>query len=156
MTSKSNAEKQNGKGTPKMEVKRKDTKAESKPAAEKQPSVEELQKKVQELTARLDTIPRNLDERIEYFTQKKELIRKMSRLQANAQGLQTHIDAIAELAAANDFETEDYILSIEGGGKYNRKQIFALQNPVLIGDVLTYLLGKIEAKIAELKKEIEA
>lgn len=152
------SEKANGKATAQAETKKvatKETRTNGKPAAN-QPTVEELQKKVEELTARLTTIPRNLDERIEYFNHKKELIRKLGKLEANAQSLQTHLDAIAELAAVNDFETEDYVLTIEGGGKYSRKQVFALQNPVLIGDVLTYLLGKMEAKTTELKKEIEA
>ena len=156
MTSKTNAEKQSGKGTPAMEVKKKDTKANTKPAQPKQPTVEELQKRVQELTAKLQTVPQNLDERIEYFNHKKDLIRKLSRLEANANSLQENLDLISELAATNEFETDEFILSIEGGNKYNRKQIFALQNPVLIGDVLAYLQGKIEAKAEQLKKEIEA
>ena len=121
MTSKSNAEKQGGKGAPTMEVKKKDTKAETKPA---QPTVEELQKRVQELTAKLQAVPQNLEQRIEYFNHKKELIRKLSRLEANANSLQANLDTISELAAANEFETEEFLLSIEGGNKYNRKQSF--------------------------------
>lgn len=159
MTSKTIALKQNGKGTPAAEAKKegtKEVKTTGQTTAAKQPTVEELQKQVQELTARLNTIPRNLDERIEYFNHKKDLIRKLSRLEANASSLQSNLDMISELAAVNEYETEEFLLSIEGGNKYNRKQIFALQNPVLIGDVLTYLLGKIEAKIQALKKEIEA
>jgi hypothetical protein len=158
MTSKTIALKQNGKGTPAAEAKKEGTKEvkTTGQAAAKQPTVEELQKHVQELTARLNTIPRNLDERIEYFNHKKDLIRKLSRLETNASSLQSNLDMISELAAVNEYETEDFILSIEAGNKYNRKQIFSLQNPVLIGDVLTYLLGKIEAKVNELKKEIEA
>ena len=155
MTSKSNAEKQGGKGAPTMEVKKKDTKSETKSEESKQ-SVEELKKQVLELTVKLQAVPQNLEQRIEYFNHKKELIRKLNRLEANANSLQANLDTISELAAANEFETEEFLLSIEGGNKYNRKQVFALQNPVLIGDVLTYLLGKIEAKAKELKKEIEA
>jgi uncharacterized protein YfkK (UPF0435 family) len=153
MTTKNDAVKANGQAMPKMEVK----KTEATKATEPQPpTVEELQKRVEELTAKLKTVPTDLISRIEYFNQKKELIRKLTRLQASAENLQTHLDTLAEIAAKNDFETEDFVLSIEGGPKYSRKQVFALQNPVLIGEVLTYLLAKVEAKADELKKLIEA
>jgi len=158
MSSKTNAEKQAGEGAPVMEVKKVDT-AEVKAitqGATKQPSVEELQRKVEELTARLNGIPQDLNSRIEYFNHKKELIRKLSKLEANAQNLSQHLDKIAEVAAKNEFETEDFVLSIEAGNKYNKTQVFALQNPVLIGDIISYLLGKVETKIEELKKKIAA
>ena len=153
MTSKTNAEKAKGQNLPVLEVKKTEA---TKPTEPQPPTVEELQKKVQELTAKLKAVPTDLNSRIEYFNQKKELIRKLTRLQASAENLQTHLDTLAEVAAKNDFETEDFVLSIEGGPKYSRKQIFALQNPVLIAEVLTYLLAKVEAKADDLKKMIEA
>lgn len=153
MTTKNDAEKAKGQSLPTMEVK----KATALKAADpQQTKVEELQKKVEQLTAKLKAVPQDLNSRIEYFNEKKELIRKLTRLQTSAENLQTHLDTLAEVAARNEFETEDYILSIEGGPKYSRKQVFALQNPVLIGEVLTYLLGKVEAKAEDLKKQIEA
>jgi len=159
MTSKINAEKQGGKGAPVMEIVKADTttETEARTQAEPQPpTVEELQKQVQELTTRLKTLPQDLNSRIEYFNNKRALIMKLSKVEANAESLKNHLDQIAQIAAVNDFETEDYSLSIEGGGKYSKKQVFSLQNPVLIGDVLNFLLARIEAKAEELKREIEA
>lgn len=159
MTSKSNAEKQRGKGAPVMEIVKTDTIAETeaRTQAEPQPpTVEELQKQVQELTTRLKTLPQDLNSRIEYFNNKRELIRKLSKLEANAQNLSQHLDKIAEVAAKNEFETEEFMLIIEAGNKYNKSQVFALQNPVLIGDVISYLLAKVEAKIEDLKNQIAA
>ncbi|WP_372775651.1 hypothetical protein [Mangrovibacterium sp.] len=153
MTSKTNAEKAKGQNLPVMEVKKTEA---TKATDPQQITVEELQKRVDELTAKLKAVPTDLNSRIEYFNEKKELIRKLTRLQASAENLQTHLDTLAEIAAKNEFETEDFVLSIEGGNKYNRKQVFALQNPILIGEVLTYLLAKVEAKADELKKLIEA
>lgn len=153
MTSKSNAEKANGQNLPVLELKKMEVPKATNPQP---PTVAELQKKVQELTAKLKAVPTDLNSRIEYFNQKKELIRKLTNLQVSAGNLQTHLDTLAEVAAKNEFETEDFILSIEGGNKYSRKQVFALQNPVLIAEVLTYLLGKVEAKANDLKKLIEA
>lgn len=150
------AEKANGKSVSIMDVHKEVTAKATTKAAEKKPTVEELAKQVQQLKAKLQTVPQDLTARIDYFNNKKELIRKLSKLQASHENLQTHLDEIAETSAANEFETDDFILSIEAGSKYNKKQVFALQNPVLIGDVLTFLMGKMEAKIEGLKKEIEA
>lgn len=159
MTSKSNAEKQRGKGAPVMEIVKTDTTAETAATAQAetpQPTVEELQKQVQELTTRLNTLPQDLNSRIEYFNQKKELIRKLSKLEANALSLSQHLDKVAEVAAKNEFETDEFVLSIEAGNKYNKSQVFALQNPILIGEIISYLLGKVELKIEQLKNEIAA
>jgi hypothetical protein len=153
MTSKANAEKASGQNLPVMEIKKTDATKATEPQP---PTVAELQKRVEELTIKLKAVPQDLNSRIEYFNEKKELIRKLTRLQASAENLQTHLDTLAEIAAKNEFETEDFVLSIEGGSKYNRKQVFVLQNPVLIAEVLNYLLAKVEAKADELKKLIEA
>ena len=159
MTTK-NAEKQKGKTTPQMEVMKKDASKDSKvveKATKPQPTVEELQKQLAELKKKLEAEPKDLDSKIEYFNQKKELIRKLTRLEESRDNLQVHLDGIAEISAANEFDNDFYILTIEGGeNSYNKKQVFALQNPVIIGDVITYMLGKMEAKVDVLKKEIEA
>ena len=149
----------NGQTAPKMEVKKTTTtKAATKPQTQpKQPTVEELQKQVQELKTKLQAVPQTLDERIEYFNHKKGLIRKLGALEANAQNLQEHLDKLAELSAENEFDTENYVLTIEGGeNSYRKNDIFKLKNPVLIAEVLTYLLEKLEAKANELRKEIAA
>lgn len=143
---------QKGKTTPKPEVKA--NSAEATKANE--PTAEELKKQVEELQRKLSTIPRELDQRIEYFTKKQELIRKLGRLDANHENLTEHLDALAEIAAKNEFENEDYFLSIESGGKYSKKAIFSLQNPVIIGEMISFILGRIDVKREELRKSIEA
>ena len=157
MTSKVNAEKQSEKSMPKMEVKKSEaSKTASTAKSElKTPTVEELQKKVTELTAKLSAVPSDLDSRIEYFNRKRDLIRKLKNLEHNVESLQKHLDALAELSAANEFENETYVLKIEEGS-YRGDAIFKLKNPVLIAEVLSYLIGKAQAKINELEKEIAA
>ena len=159
MTSKANAEKQNGKGTPAMEVKKNTTSktasTEKQKKEVKQPTVEELQKKVTELTHKLSAVPSDLNSRIEYFNRKRDLIRKLKNLESNVESLQKHLDVLAELSAANEFENDSYVLNIQEG-RYNGDTVFKLKNPVLIGEVLTYLIGKAEAKIKELENEIAA
>ncbi len=151
--------KANGQGMSKMEVKKPTNTTAAKTAtkaAEKQPTVEELQKQITDLKTKLGSVPQDLEDRIEYFNKKKELIYRLGKLETSAKKLQDHLDNIAEVSAKNEFEAEEFILTIEAGSKYSRSQVFALQNPVLIGDVISYLLGKMETKIVDLKKQIEA
>jgi len=122
----------------------------------KLPTREELEIRVQELEKQIAAVPKELSKRIEYFNEKKELIRKLSRLDANKENLTEHLDALSEIAAKNEFESEDYFLTIESGGKYNKKAVFSLQNPVIIGEMISFILGRIDVKREELKKQIEA
>ena len=61
------------------------------PTAQEQPeSVEELKTQVLELKKRLLAIPQNLDDRIKYFNEKKDLIRRLAILNANTEALEGH------------------------------------------------------------------
>jgi len=139
---------QNGKSTPVKET--------PKMEVVKDPTVEELQKKVDELTKRLSTIPEKLEDRIEYFNSKKELIRKLSRLQEKRATLEMHKDALNDLSLNDGFENEDYSLIIEGKDGYSKKSLFELKNPVLIAEMIGFVLGRMDVKIAALEKEIAA
>lgn len=119
-------------------------------------SLEELRTKVQDLEKRLNSIPQNLDDRIKYFNEKKELIRRLSVLNASIEGLESHAQKLHEIAAVNDFENEDYILSVEGGDKYRKTAVFALKNPVIIAEVIAFMMGRIDVKRLEIAAQIEA
>ena len=120
-------------------------------------SVEELKKKVEELQNRLSFIPQNLDERIRYFNEKKELIRRLAVLNANTEALEGHAQKLHEIAQINDFETEDYSLTVEGGnGSYRKATVFMLKNPVIISEVIAFMMGRIDVKRLELAAQIEA
>ena len=126
-------------------------------APEKAESVEELKTQVLELQKRLLAIPQNLDERIRYFNEKKELIRRLSLLNANIEALEEHSQKLKEIAETNDFETDDYSLSVEGGsGSYRKSTVFLLKNPVIIGEVIGFMMNRIDAKRLELATQIEA
>ena len=126
-------------------------------AQEKPESVEELKTQVLELQKRLLAIPQNLDDRIRYFNEKKELIRRLSILNANIEALEEHAQKLKEIAQTNDFETDEYSLSVEGGsGSYRKATVFLLKNPVIIGEVIGFMMDRIDAKRLELATQIEA
>ena len=124
---------------------------------QKTESLEELKSQVEALKGKLLRIPQNLDDRIKYFNEKKELIRRLTVLNGNAEALEGHTQKLHEIAQTNDFENEDYILSVEGGtGGYRKASIFTLKNPVIISEVITYMLNRIDVKRLEIAAQIEA
>lgn len=119
-------------------------------------TTEELKAENERLKNQLSAIPQDLKSRVEYFAHKNELIRRLGRLDGDREVLNSHLDKLSEIAAKNDFENEEYYLNIEGGNSYSKKAIYTLKNPVLIGEVLAFVVGKIESKREALKAEIEA
>lgn len=143
---------QKGKTTPKNEVSKK-----ALPNTKPELTKEELILKVTDLQNQLASIPKNLDDRIEYFNHKKELIRRLSVLNANHETLSLHLDKLSELAGINEFENEDYYLNIEAPtGSYSKKAVYTLKNPAIIGEMISFILGRINHKRKNLQAEIEA
>jgi predicted nuclease with TOPRIM domain len=117
--------------------------------ATEKPTFEQLQKENEELKKQVSAIPSDLETRINYFNHKKELIKRLSLLEENRSELNRHLDNISELSAENDFNNNRYkITVVDGDSSYNSRDIFSIQNPVVIGDVITFILGRIEAKQA--------
>lgn len=143
---------QKGENTPESEVKVLPVTTTSK----QEPTAEDLKKVIEDLNKRLSAIPQELDKRIEYFNQKKEQIRRLSILTSDSEILNSHLDTLSELTAANEFENEEYFLNIEGGNKYNKKAIYSLKNPSIIAELLVFIIARIDHKREDLKKQIEA
>lgn len=120
------------------------------------PTFEELKKENELLKLKLSVIPEDLESKIEYFNKKKDLIRKLGAIKINKENLYKHIDNIAQLAAVNDFSNERYFIVITDKENYRDNEVFKIANPVIVGDVLSFILDKMEAKETQLKEEIEA
>jgi len=142
---------QKGENTPKPELK-------ALPVASEKPdqTPEELKAENEKLKKQLSAIPQDLKTRVEYFNKKNELIRRLSKLDMDKESLTIHLDKLAEIAAANEFENEEYFLNIDGGSKYNKTAVYTVKNPVIIGELISFIIGRVDAKREVLKKEIEA
>jgi len=145
---------QKGENTPELEQKALPVSTETPEA--KEPTPEELKQVIEDLNKRLSAIPTDLKTRVEYFNKKNELIRRLSKLDTDKEILSNHLDKLSEIAAANEFESEEYYLNIEGGSQYSKKAVYTLKNPVIIGELIAFIIGKIDSKRDSLKKEIEA
>lgn len=129
----------------------------NKPTAKKAPTVEELQKTVENLQKKLAAVPNNLDERIAYFQQKKVFIDQLAKLEAQEAELQKSLDTISDKAAENEFLTEEFsLLLTEKHGYGSPDTIWNFKNPIIIGEVIDFVLQRIAKKREELKLKIEA
>lgn len=119
-------------------------------------TLRELEKENEELRKKLNSVPADLEKKIEYFNRKRQLIKKFDALELKRENLFEHLSNIAEISAKNDFTNDRYSLVITNAeGGYSAKEVFKMQNPVIIGDVLNFVAAKIEAKQAEIKQQIE-
>lgn len=115
-----------------------------------------LQKENEQLKKQLQAIPESFDLRLDYFKQKQELIYKFSKLEDMELSLKEHHALIEELKLKDDFLNDEYRLSINMKNGYSsEKELFRLKNPVIISEVLNYVMVMIDNKKQEYKKQIE-
>lgn len=121
-------------------------------------TTEEIKKIIAEnetLKKKASNEPQDFEEKIKYFLDKKEKIYQLGKLDSTHLQLTEHLDEIQDLAAENEFTCKEYILSVAKPGNYrNNEDIFKMNNPVIIGDVIKFVLNRIEEKQEALKAAI--
>lgn len=119
----------------------------------KDEEIESLKKQLEEANKKLQE-PVNLEERIQYYQRKQELIMQLDRLISESERLKTIQEEIEECIENDEFECESYKLSLGKLSQYRNDTVFSMNNPVVIGDVINCVLNRINAKMDKLKTEI--
>jgi len=121
-----------------------------------QPTVEELQQKVEELTARLNREPRSFEEQIRYFQEKKQKIDDLDMFNYTRTTLTEAHEKTKNLADTSDFENSEFRITLtNGAAKYSEgTKLFSLSNPVIIQNCIAFIIDAINVKIMELEAEI--
>lgn len=119
----------------------------------KDEEIESLKKQLEEANKKLQE-PVNLEERIQYYQRKQELIMQLDRLVSESERLKTIQEEIEECIEDDEFECESYKLSLGKLSQYRNDTVFSMNNPVVIGDVINCVLNRINAKMDKLKTEI--
>ena len=119
----------------------------------KDEEIESLKKQLEEANKRLQE-PVNLEERIQYYQRKQELIMQLDRLVNESERLKTIREEIEKCIEDDEFECESYKLSLGKLSQYRNDTMFSMNNPVVIGDVINCVLNRINAKMDKLKTEI--
>lgn len=147
---------QNGKATPKNETAVKMLPVVTGKPEVKEPTPDELKKVIEDLNKKLSAIPQDLKNRVEYFNKKNELIRRLAKMDTDKESLSNHLDKLSEISTANDFENEEYFLNIEGGSKYNKAIVYTVKNPIIIGELIRFVIDRLDVRRKFLQMEIEA
>lgn len=119
----------------------------------KDEEIESLKKQLEEANKKLQE-PVNLEERIQYYQRKQELIMQLDRLVSESERLKTIQEEIEECIEDDEFECESYKLSLGKLSQYRNDTVFSMNNPGVIGDVINCVLNRINAKMDKLKTEI--
>ncbi len=118
-------------------------------------SAEQLRKRVQELEQKLEAQPKNLEEKIKLYQEKQRLIKQLGIVDAQAENLAAHAESLRVEAQKDEFKTDSYAIAFKGGN-YRNETIFEIDNPVIIGDTIAYIMGRLQAKREQLLQKIEA
>lgn len=114
-----------------------------------------LEQENAELKARLRNVPQSLEEKIEFYKLKQEKIKQLNKLEETSNNLFEHMEKLDKLTEENDFVCDKYRLSVgDSSDSYREKPIFQMNNPVIIRDVVKFVLQRIEDKMSVLKMEI--
>lgn len=119
----------------------------------KDEEIESLKKQLEEANKKLQE-PVNLEERIQYYQRKQELIMQLDRLVSESERLKTIQEEIEECIEDDEFECESYKLGLGKLSQYRNDTVFSMNNPVVIGDVINCVLNRINVKMDKLKTEI--
>lgn len=114
-----------------------------------------LEKEISELKDKLKKVPQTLEQKIEFYQVKQQKIKQLDKLEKSSNELFEHIEGLDKLTETDDFVCDKYKLSVtEKSAGYNESSVFQMNNPVIIRDVIKFVLQRIDDKISVLKMEI--
>lgn len=120
-------------------------------------SAEELKKENERLKKMLDRGPKTLEEKIQFFKEKEEFIKHLNNLSLKRDHLLRISDDVSAEIEEDEFVTDKFSISVtQKKGYSNEEAVFKVHNPVLVAELLHYVLGKMSGKIEELQLSIEA
>jgi len=116
---------------------------------------EELKKEIEALKRKIATVPEDLEERIVYYNQKKDWIKKLEKIKMQRDKLiMVQNDLLADLEN-DEFMSENFSFAVFKKKQYSsEEEILKVNNPMLVGVILKNVLSKMSEKIDELEINI--
>lgn len=130
-----------------------------KPTITQTNEVETLKKEIEKLKSQLDNQPESLEEKIKFFQQKQEMIKRLRLLNDYAENLLNVQEQINESLKENDVFLSDHFqfkIQYKQNSYGSPKDVLTIAHPKLIGDVLGFAIGKIQDKRTEIQNQINA
>jgi hypothetical protein len=120
--------------------------------------VEELKAQIKKLEGQLSQQPQSLEEKIKFFQEKQEMIKRLSLLDCHANELLKIGAEIQKEHGEDEFLSERYFMKItyKATNYGSEQEVLKIQNPKLIAEVLGFAIGKLNEKRNELQTLINA
>lgn len=100
-------------------------------------------------------VVQSIEQKIEYFLKKQELISRYKHLQEQSEHIMQHVSKLQEEQGKDTFLSESYKLSLTVKSGYRENaEIVTFQNPEIMGDVLLFVISRIAKKMQGLSLEI--
>ena len=127
------------------------------PAVILKPTKEELlQEEINNLRKQLNGIPKSFEEKTKYFAEKTELVEKHDSLVSQHEQLLELSKNVEEDMEENDFESEHFSISLFHKNGYRSDEALKINNPVMVKELLEFVINRLERRIDEYKALIEA
>jgi len=118
--------------------------------------LKELEAENSQLRAKLAQSPENFEERVKYYQRKQELIKRLASLDNSHQTIEEHINEVSKEAAEDLFVSDSYKLTVTVKNGYSsEREVLNFRNPVIISDLLSFVLDKVGRKRQQVQTEIE-
>jgi exonuclease VII small subunit len=132
-----------------------ETPTETEPPKEAK-SIEEVMAENERLRRQLESQPKTLEEKIDFFKQKEDLIKQLTRLNGKRESLYGVLSLSQEAAEKDEFFSDAFSIVVNHKAGYKEDEVFRLNNPVLIGELLQFVIARLDIKREELQYLISA
>ena len=114
-----------------------------------------LKQEVERLRAIIAAGPETIQDKIKYYQHKQELIERLQSLEATEEILANHLEEINKEAEQDLFLSEQYKLNLTVKSGYSgEKEILTFRHPVIITEMLLFLIEKVSSKKQNIESEI--
>ena len=117
--------------------------------------VRELRREVEQLRAQVAKAPQSLDEQINYFQRKQQLVSRLNSLNSSILTLEKHGEEVRKEAEEDVFSSEVYALRLSSKKGYSsEEEVFKFRNPTVITELLNFVLSRMIEKREAIENEI--
>lgn len=128
--------------------------AQPQPQPKQEASHDDLKREIERLKGIISKGPENFEEKIKYYERKQELIKRLRITEDSYKKISEFLDEVSKEAQEDIFNSENFKFTIGKKRGYNDDEIMKFSNPVIIADLLIYILDKLGRKREKIEKEI--
>ena len=128
------------------------------PSQETDPAeVNALRQEVEQLRAQIAKAPASLEDQINYFKRKQDLITRLNGISNSIFLLEKHGEDVRKEAEEDVFASEVFALKLSAKKGYSSEEdIFKFRNPAVISELISFVLARMQEKREAIEQEIAA